>query len=150
MRDQLTSGYRQVAACAGRPAHGTKFEPFPMLGASGAFGRDGHRMRLFLRLLGTWLLGLALILLVIDGTKSLGASRLVLTSLAENWGWLHAESLEAVRGFVASRFFGLLLAPGFETVIALPGWVVLAVPGVLLAWLGRSRKTRLFVRHDQI
>jgi hypothetical protein len=32
----------------------------------------------------------------------------------------------------------------------MPGWAVLAVPGALLAWAGRSRKTRLFVRHDQI
>jgi hypothetical protein len=31
-----------------------------------------------------------------------------------------------------------------------PGWAVLAIPGVILAWLGRSRRSRLFVRQDQI
>jgi hypothetical protein len=107
-------------------------------------------MRLLLRLLGTWLLGVALILLIIDGTKSLGANQLIFTSLADNWVWLHAESLSVVRAFVASRFFGLVLEPTVEAVLAAPGWVVLAVPGVLLAWLGRSRRTRMFVRHDQI
>jgi hypothetical protein len=107
-------------------------------------------MRLFLRVLGTWLLGVALILLIIDGTRSLGANRLLFTSFAENWIWLHADSLAVVREFFASRFFGLVLEPSFDTLLALPGWLVLAVPGVLLAWLGRSRRTRLFVRHDQI
>jgi hypothetical protein len=107
-------------------------------------------MRLLLRILGTWLLGVALILLIIDGTRSLGASRLLFTSFAENWIWLHADSLTVVREFVTTRFFGLVLEPGLDVLLALPGWVVLAVPGVLLAWLGRSRRTRLFVRHDQI
>ena len=110
----------------------------------------GRAMRLFLRILGTWLLGVALILLIIDGTRSLGASQLLFTSFAEDWAWLHADSLAAVREFVASRFFGLVLEPTFEAVLAFPGWAVLAVPGILFAWLGRSRRTRLFVRHDQI
>lgn len=107
-------------------------------------------MRLFLRLLGTWLLGVALILLIIDGTRSLGANQLQFTSLAEDWTWLNADSLAAVRQFLSTRFFGLLLEPVSEAILGFPGWAVLAVPGVLLAWAGRSRKTRLFVRHDQI
>ncbi|MBN9309215.1 MAG: hypothetical protein J0I99_17990 [Devosia sp.] len=107
-------------------------------------------MRLILRVLGTWLLGVALILLIIDGTRSLGANELVFTSLAEDWGWAHAPSLAAVREFIAGRFFGLVLEPASAFILALPGWAVLAVPGALLAWAGRSRKTRLFVRHDQI
>jgi hypothetical protein len=107
-------------------------------------------MRLFLRLLGTWLLGVALILLIIDGTRSLGANQLLFTSLADNWTWVHPPSLAAVREFLASRFFGIVLEPVSEAILALPGWLVLAVPGALLAWVGRSRKTRLFVRHDQI
>ncbi|WP_156342925.1 hypothetical protein [Devosia sp. A16] len=107
-------------------------------------------MRLLLRLLGTWLLGVALILLIIDGTRSLGANQLLFTSLSDNWTWLNPESLAVVREFLAGRFFGMVLEPVSEAILALPGWVVLAVPGALLAWAGRSRKTRLFVRHDQI
>lgn len=107
-------------------------------------------MRLSLRVLGTWLLGVALILLIIDGTRSLGANQLIFTSFADNWTWLNAESLETVRAFVAGRFFGIVLEPVTEFILGCPGWAVLAVPGALLAWAGRSRKTRLFVRHDQI
>ncbi|MDB5538604.1 MAG: hypothetical protein JWQ89_331 [Devosia sp.] len=107
-------------------------------------------MRLFLRVSGTWLLGVALILLIIDGTRSLGASQLLFTSLAEDWTWVHADSLVAVRAFLSSRFFGVVLEPVSEAILSFPGWAVLAVPGALLAWAGRSRRSRLFVRHDQI
>ena len=30
-----------------------------------------------------------------------------------------------------------------------PGWLVLAIPGLLIAWLGRTRRARVFVRQDQ-
>jgi hypothetical protein len=107
-------------------------------------------MRLILRIIGTWLLGLALILLIIDGTRSLGANRLIMTSMADTWAWLSATSLEATRQFIASRLLGPLLEGGVDAVLGAPGWLVLAVPGVLLAWMGRSRRTRMFVGHDQI
>ena len=107
-------------------------------------------MRLIVRVLGTWLVGAALILLIIDGTKSLGADHLVLTSFEQTWSWINAESLAAARTFIASRLFGPVLEVSVNAILAFPGWAVLAVPGALLAWLGRSRRTRLFVRHDQI
>jgi hypothetical protein len=42
-----------------------------------------------------------------------------------------------------------MLEPVAEAVLAMPGWLVLAVPGALLAWLGRSRRTRVFIEQDQ-
>jgi hypothetical protein len=107
-------------------------------------------MRLILRILGTWLLGVALILLIIDGTRSLGANALIFTSFGEAWTWLNAESLVATRDFLTSRFFGPVLEPTIAALLTFPSWAVLAVPGVLLAWMGRSRRTRMFVQHDQI
>lgn len=107
-------------------------------------------MRLILRLLGTWLLGVALILLIIDGTKSLGANAIVLTSLGETWTSLHAQSLEQVRAFLASRFFGPLLDVVITALLTFPGWVVLGLPGIFIAWLGRSRRMRVFVKQDQL
>lgn len=107
-------------------------------------------MRLILRILGTWLLGVALILLIIDGTRSLGANTLTFTSFGEAWTWINAESLAVTREFFASRFFGPVLEPAIAALLAFPSWAVLAVPGALLAWMGRSRRTRVFVQHDQI
>jgi hypothetical protein len=106
-------------------------------------------MRLLFRLLGTWLLGIALILLIIDGTRSLAASALVMTPLAETWASIHAQSLIDFRAFLASRFFGALLETVVETILNLPGWVVLGVPGALIAWMGRTRRARVFVNQDQ-
>ena len=105
-------------------------------------------MRLFLRILGTWLLGLALILLIIDGTRSLGADALVMTSMEDTWTGLHAESLRQVRAFLASRLFGPLLEIAVTTLLTLPGWLVLGVPGALFAWMGRTRRARVFVKQD--
>lgn len=107
-------------------------------------------MRLILRLLGTWLVGVALILLIIDGTKSLGANAVVLTSLGDTWTSLHAQSLEQVRAFLASRFFGPLLDIVITALLTFPGWVVLGIPGIFIAWLGRSKRMRVFVRQDQL
>jgi hypothetical protein len=107
-------------------------------------------MRLILRVTGTWMLGLALVLLIIDGIKSLGANRLVITSLGDAWAWLNAESLAATQQFLTSRFFGAMLDTALSALLTFPGWAVLVVPGVLLAWAGRTRRARLFVRHDQV
>lgn len=106
-------------------------------------------MRLVLRILGTWLIGMAVILFVIDGTKSLGADAIVTTSLGDTWTMLSASSLATVRTFIDSRFFGPVLEPVLTGLLAAPGFVVLGIPGVLLALAGRSRNVRQFVRQDQ-
>lgn len=107
-------------------------------------------MRLILRVLGTWLIGLALVLLVIDGTKSLGANALVFTSLADLWMQAHPPSLDAVRGFFGSRFFADLLDAALTAMLAYPAFAVFGVPGIVLALLGRKPQRERFLRHDQI
>jgi hypothetical protein len=107
-------------------------------------------MRLILRILGTWLLGVALILLIIDGIRSLGADALLFTPFGDAWTSVNAESLAWVRDFISTRFFGAVLDPTVNAILTFPSWAVLAVPGVLLAWMGRSRRTRMYVQHDQI
>ena len=107
-------------------------------------------MRLILRIAGTWLIGLALVLLVVDGTKSLGANALVFTSLADLWTQLHPPSLEAVEGFFESRFFADLLAAALKAVLDYPAFAVCGVPGILLALLGRKPRRERYLRADQI
>lgn len=107
-------------------------------------------MRLILRVLGTWLIGLALVLLVIDGTKSLGANMLVFTSLADLWTQVHAPSLDGVRAFFDSRFFADLLDAALATLLGYPAFAVFGVPGILLALLGRKPYRERFLRQDQI
>jgi hypothetical protein len=106
-------------------------------------------MRLLLRLTGTWLLALALILIIIDGTKSLGANAFVWTALGDLWMQIHKPSLDGFLAFIQSRFFDVILGPAVNFILALPAWVVFGVPGIILAIMGRSRRSRLFVHQDQ-
>jgi hypothetical protein len=107
-------------------------------------------MRLILRVLGTWLIGLALVLLVIDGTKSLGANAIVFTSLAELWMQVHPPSLDGVKSFFDSRFFADLLDAALAAMLGYPAFAVFAVPGIMLTLMGRKPHRERFVRHDQI
>ena len=107
-------------------------------------------MRLLLRIIGTTLLAAALILVILDGTRSLGTNALVLTPLGDTWQSIHADSLAGLRSFIGTRFFGPLLDGVINAILGFPGWAVLGVPGALLAWLGRSKRTRVFVKQDQI
>ncbi|MDB5562778.1 MAG: hypothetical protein JWN11_2196 [Hyphomicrobiales bacterium] len=107
-------------------------------------------MKLFLRVLGTWLLALAVILLIIDGTKSLAASALMTTSMGDTWVAVNAQSLEITRQFLSTRFFWPLLDPVFTALLKLPGFAATGVPGLLLAFLFRSRHERRFISTDTI
>jgi len=119
------------------------------VGTGGSAGAKGH-MRLILRIIGTILLALALILIILDGTRSLGQNTLVFTPLGETWRILHKESLAALQAFIQTRFFGALLDTIVGAVLSAPGWVVLGIPGALLGWLGRSKRTRVFIKQNQI
>jgi len=107
-------------------------------------------MRLLLRILGTTLLAAALILGILDGTRSLGENALVISSLGATWQMIHAESLQQLYAFIETRFFGPVLDGVINGLLSFPGWAVLGVPGALLAWLGRSKRTRVFIKQDQI
>jgi len=107
-------------------------------------------MRLVLRILGTWLVGLGLVLAVIDGTKSLGANKLVLTSLAETWTQLSPGSLLAVQGFFDSRYFADLLDGAMAALLSYPAFAIVAVPGIVLALLGRTPRREHYLQQDQI
>ena len=107
-------------------------------------------MRLVLRIVGTWLIGLALILLVVDGTRSLAANAIVLSSLGDTWSAVHRPSLDAVSSFFESRFFADLLGVGLAHLLTFPAFAVLGVPGVALALMGRRPRRERFLRHEQI
>lgn len=107
-------------------------------------------MRLLLRVVGTVLIACAVILLIIDGTKSLGANALVFTPLSDTWTQIHADSLAALQQFLETRLFGPVLETVVTAILGFPGWAVIGLPGLLLAWAGRSRRERVFLRQDQI
>ena len=140
-------------SCEERSGHATNSLSSALKGKTALFlspPAQGIRMRLILRILGTWLIGLALVLLVIDGTKSLGANALVFTSLSDLWMQVHTPSLEGVRAFFASRFFADLLDNGLNTLLTYPAFAVFGIPGIIVALAGRTPRRERFLRQDQI
>lgn len=107
-------------------------------------------MRLVFRLLGTWLIGLALVLLVMDGTRSLAGNSIIFTSFGDAWSQLHEHSLDAVMAFLESRFFADLLDNMLQALLTYPAFAVLAVPGIVLALAGRRKRRERFLRQEQI
>lgn len=96
-----------------------------------------------MRLLGTWFLGAALILIIIDGTKSLAANALILTSLGETWAAMHMESFDATAQLATDRGLEALWTLITSTLLGWPGFLVVGIPGLLLAFAGRTRSTQI-------
>ena len=107
-------------------------------------------MRLVLRIVGTWLIAMAVIMLVVDGTKSLAANMVEFTSLAVVWIQVNAASLDTVRGFLSSRFFAALLDQALNAILTYPAFAVLGLPGIILALAGRRPRRIRFLRQEQI
>ena len=107
-------------------------------------------MRIALRIIGTWLIGLALVLLVIDGTKSLASTVATFTSLGDVWMQASVQSLDAVREFFRTRFFASLLDNALDVLLTYPAFAVIGLPGILLTLLGRSPRRERFLRAEEI
>ena len=98
-------------------------------------------MFLILRILGVWLLLLAMVAVVVDATKSLaGGGAWVVTPMGEQWRQLAPEMLEASRKWIMATAGDWLWDPVILSILAAPTWVVFGILGVLLYWLGQKRK----------
>ena len=101
-------------------------------------------LRFLSRFLGIWLVAGALVAGVVDGAKSIAASRLVLTPLGESWtglGTLVGGS-GAGEGVAAPWPLDALLA----WALSAPTLAVLAISGVLLLAAGRRRRSAYLSR----
>ena len=94
-------------------------------------------VRFLFRLIGLWLLAGAFVALVIDGTRSVAASRIVLTTVGEAWSVVQRSSLEFFRVHVEGSYPAWAWDPVAITVLFAPLWAVLGVLGILFALLGR-------------
>jgi hypothetical protein len=106
--------------------------------------RDGTMalIRFLFRVAATISLAVAVIMAVIDATRSIAADRLVLTSLAENWRVLAPETLEAALASVQDSTIAFA-TPALEAVLAVPGAAVMMVVALVFYMIGRRPARRV-------
>jgi len=93
-------------------------------------------IRLIFRLLALAALSVATIMAVLDATRSIAQSALVLTPLIDSWAFASPDTLEALREAVTLRLHPLAWDPLIVTVLRLPGFVAFALLAFLLHAVG--------------
>ena len=100
----------------------------------------------FFRLLGMWLMLIAVVSMVIDGTRSLADNQIVITSLGAQWSQISESSLLATRKAVEQNLHPFVWEPLIFSLLLWPSWAILGLLGTLFYWTGRKRyKVRTYV-----
>jgi hypothetical protein len=95
--------------------------------------------RFLFRFIGLWLLAGAFVALVIDGTRSITAGRLVIMPIAEAWLAIHPASIDWIKLTAERDMPHWVWDPMLVYFLYAPLWAGLGVLGFLLALLGRRR-----------
>ncbi len=86
---------------------------------------------------------MTLILLIMDGTKSLAASNVVITGLGDVWILVHESSLIWLgQVFGQNGYLEIIWRYAIVPVLGWPGWAVLGLPGLVLVFHGQSKARR--------
>jgi hypothetical protein len=96
-------------------------------------------IRFLFRFVGLWLLASAFVALIIDGTRSIAASRLIPTPLMDLWLALHAASLQGLQAWMEKSLPAWLWDAVVVYILWTPLFVVLAIIGILFILIGRRR-----------
>jgi len=99
-------------------------------------------IRFFFRFLATVSLAVAVVMAVLDATRTVAAGNFVLTPLGTSWMSVSPETLEKAQDSIAA-LYPLLWDPVAVFVLKLPGFVVFALLAFLLYVIGRRPARRL-------
>jgi hypothetical protein len=93
-------------------------------------------IRFLLRFIGLWMLAGAFVVLVIDGTRSVSASRLIFAPVRDAWTLVDPASLDAV----AKQFASGTMEPLFKLLLAMPFSALFALAGLFFLLIGRRKR----------
>ena len=99
-------------------------------------------LRFLLRLLALAALSVAVIFAVLDATRSIAASALVMTPLNASWVAVSPHTLDVIHDLILRKVHPLLWDPVMVRILDLPGFVVFAALAFLLAAIGRRPARR--------
>jgi hypothetical protein len=97
-------------------------------------------IRFVFRFFGVLLLALAFILLIYDGTRSIGANAILVTRATEFWSSVHQGSREAFEIWVKQSAPGWVWDSVLRSVLEQPTWLVLGIVAAILIVVGRKKK----------
>ena len=97
-------------------------------------------IRFLFRFIGLICLAAAFILVIYDGTKSIAANGVFLTSVRTLWELVSAGSIAKLRPLIEPYAGGFLWDPVMVSILAAPSWGLLGGCGILLLLLGRKKK----------
>lgn len=100
-------------------------------------------IRFLFRLMASVCLSVAVIMAVLDATRSIAASELVLTPLNTSWITVSPDTLAAAQTYVVTKIHPLAWDPVFVTILNQPGFAVFLVLAFLLYAIGRKPARRL-------
>ena len=92
--------------------------------------------RFLARIAGFLILAAGFAAMVIDGTRSIAGSALILTP----FGDLFRTKVPVLQQAIVQNIHPLLWDPVATGLLRLPVWIVLAVGGGLLIWMARRRR----------
>lgn len=95
-----------------------------------------------LRILSLFALAMALITAVLDITRSIADSSLIMTALGVDWFNLSPSTLNLAQATIQRYAHPYIWDPVIQTVLLAPSWFVFGVLWFLLALAGRRRKSR--------
>jgi inosine-uridine nucleoside N-ribohydrolase len=99
-------------------------------------------LRFLFRLAATIALAVAVIMAVLDATRTVAASHLVLTPLRESWGAVSPHTLQNFQNLTQTKINALAWDPVAVTVLNLPGFAVFAALAFLLYAIGHRPRRR--------
>ena len=99
-------------------------------------------MRFLFRFAATIALAVAVIMAVLDATRTVAAAHLVLTPLRTSWAAVSPHTLESFQHLVQTKLHPLAWDPVTVTVLSLPGFAVFLVLAFLLYAIGHRPRRR--------
>ena len=105
-------------------------------------------LRFPFRLMAMIALSVAVIMAVLDATRSIAASELVMTPLSTSWIYVSPDTFSTVQSFLIEKVHPLAWDPVAVLILRQPGFVVFAVLAFFLHAIGHRprRRARRFAR----
>ncbi|WP_295810829.1 hypothetical protein [uncultured Nitratireductor sp.] len=97
-------------------------------------------LRLFFRILAVFALAIAVVMAVIDATRSIAASALTFTPLGESWYSVSPDTLNQAQALIQRYTFPVIWDPVIIHILTLPGWLVFIALALIFYVVGYRRQ----------